>query len=149
MFFLHSGGGCSKLFAAAVCVRGNIVLCATSTGLASLLLPGDHRAHSHFKNPTPFHEQSICNIKKDDLNHQLLQQTFLIIWDEAASQHNHVVESVDCTLHDLLNQDQPFEGITVLFFLVVILGRLCLSFSMPQGNRLFLPLLPTPTFGQI
>jgi hypothetical protein len=120
MFFLHSGGGCgktdlAKLIAAAVRARGEIALCVASTGLASLLLPGCHTAHSRFKIPISCHEQSTCNIKKDDLNHQLLQQTSLIIWDEAGSQHHDVVESVDHTLCDLLNRNQPFGGITILF----------------------------------
>ncbi|KAF8546493.1 hypothetical protein OG21DRAFT_1375747, partial [Imleria badia] len=83
-FFLHSGGGCGKtylanLIAASVRARGEIVLCVASTGLASLLLPGGRTAHSRFKIPIPIHEQSTCNIKKDDLTHQLLQQTSLII----------------------------------------------------------------------
>ena len=120
MFFLHSGGECgktylAKLIAAAVRARGEIVLCVASTGLASLLLPGGRTAHSRFKIPIPCHEQSTCNIRKDDLNHQLLQQTSLIIWDEAGSQHHHVVESVDRTLRDLLNRDQPFGGVTTMF----------------------------------
>ena len=119
-FFLHSGGGCgktylAKLIAPGVRTTGRIVLCVASTGLASLLLPGGRTAHSRFKIPIPCHEQSTCNIKKDDLNHQLLQQTSLIIWDEAGSQHHDVVESVDRTLHDLFNRNQPFGGVTILF----------------------------------
>ena len=118
-FFLHSGGGCGKtylanLIAASVCARGEIVLCVASTGLVSLLLPGGCTAHSCFKIPIPIHEQSTCNIKKDDLTHQLLQHTSLIIWDEAESQHYYVLEAVDRTLRDLLNRDIPFESITML-----------------------------------
>ena len=120
IFFLHSGGGCGKIYlakliAAAVHARGDIALCVAPTGLASLLLPGGCTAHSHFKIPIPCHEQSTRNIKMDNLNHQLLQQTSLIIWDEAGSQHHHVVESVDRTLYDLLNRNQPFGGITIIF----------------------------------
>ena len=120
MFFLQSGGGCGKtyisnLIASAIHSNGQIVLCVASTGIASLLLPGGHTAHSCFKIPIPCHEQSVCNIKKDNLTHKLLQRTSLIIWDEAASQDHHVVESVDHTLRDLLNQDRPFGGITSLF----------------------------------
>ena len=118
-FFLHSGGGCSKtylasLITASVHARGEIVLCIASTSLASLLLPGGCTVHSHFKIPIPIHEQSTCNIKKDDLTHSLLQQTSLIIWDKAGSQHHFILESVDHTLHDLLNKDCPFGGITIL-----------------------------------
>ena len=74
-----------------------------STGLAALLLPGGHTAHSWFKIPIPCYEQSTCNIKKDDAIHELLKETSLIIWNEAASQHHLVVETVDHTLCDLLN----------------------------------------------
>ena len=120
IFFLQSGGGCGKtyvsnLIASAIHSNNQIVLCVASTGIASLLLPGGCTAHSRFKIPIPCHEQSICNIKKDDPIHQLLQRTSLIIWDEAASQDRHVVESVDRTLRDLLNQDKPFGGITTMF----------------------------------
>ena len=120
LFFLHSGGGCgktylSKLIAAAVRARDKIVLCVASTGLASLLLPGGRASHSRFKIPIPIHEQSTCNIKKNDIHHQLFQQTSLIIWDEVASQHRHVVECVDRLLKDLMSREQPFGGITTLF----------------------------------
>ncbi|KIN94971.1 hypothetical protein M404DRAFT_49736, partial [Pisolithus tinctorius Marx 270] len=84
MFFLQSGGGCGKTYlsnpiASAVCARNKIVLCVASTGIASLLLPGGHTAHSRFKIPIPCHEQSVCNIKKDDLHHELIQRASLII----------------------------------------------------------------------
>ena len=120
LFFLHSGGGCgktylSKLISAAVRARDKIVLCVASTGLASLLLPGGRTSHSRFKIPIPVNEQSTCNIKKNDTHHQLLEQTSLIIWDEVASQHRHVVECVDRSMKDLMSRNQPFGGITTLF----------------------------------
>jgi hypothetical protein len=119
--FLHSGGGCrktylAKLITAGVCARDKIILCVASTGLAALLFPGGRTAHLHFKIPIPCHEQSICSIKKDDAIHQLLKETSFIIWDEAASQHHFIVETMDHTLCDLLDQlNHPFGGITILF----------------------------------
>ena len=104
----------ASLIAASVHARGEIFLCVASTGLASLLFPGGCTAHSHFKILIPIHEQSTYNIKKDDLTYQLLEQTSLIIWDEASSQYYFILESVDCTLHDLLNKDCKFGGITIL-----------------------------------
>ena len=120
LYFCHSGGGCgktyhSKLTAVAIHMRDRIVLCVASTGLASLLLPGGHTAHSRFKIPIPINELSTCNIKKDDIHHQLLQQTSLILWDEVGSQHCHVVECVDRSLKDLMGRGQLFGGITTLF----------------------------------
>ena len=89
-FFLHSSGGCgktylAKLIAAGVCATGRIVHCVASTGVASLLLPGGHTAHSCFKIPILCHDQSTCNIKKDDAIHKLLKRTSIVIWDKIAS----------------------------------------------------------------
>ena len=120
-FFLYSGGGCgktylAKLIAAGVCTRDKIVLCMASTGLAALLLPDGHTVHLCFKIPIPCHEQSTCSIKKNDVIHELLKETSFIIWDEAASQHHFIVETVDCTFHDLLDQpNHPFGEINILF----------------------------------
>ena len=120
-FFLYSGGGCgktylTKLLVAGVRARRKFVLCVASTGLASLLLSGGCVAHSHFKIPIPCHEQSTCNIKKDDFNHQLLKETSLTIWDEPASQNPYIIDTVDRSLCDLLNQpNHPFGRINVVF----------------------------------
>ena len=119
-FFLQIGGGCGKtyvfnLIASTICSRGQIVLYVASIGIASLLLPGGHTAYSHFKIPIPCHEQSVCNIKKDDLTNQLILRASLIIWDEAASHHPYVVESVHHILRDLMNLDGPFGSITTDF----------------------------------
>ena len=110
---LHSAGGCGKtyvcnLLAAAVRAREKIVLCMASSGIASLLLSGGWTAHSRFKIPIPINEASTCNIKKDDLSHELLLHTSLIIWDEVPMQHQHVIECVNCSLHDLHGVDADF-----------------------------------------
>ena len=119
-YFVHSAGGCGKtyvfnLIAAAVRATGKIVLCVASSGIASLLLTGGRTAHSRFKIPIPCHEDSTCNIKKNDVLHQLLKRTTLIIWDEVPMQHRHTLECVDRSLRDLLDVDDDFGGITMLF----------------------------------
>ncbi|KIK36581.1 hypothetical protein CY34DRAFT_30900, partial [Suillus luteus UH-Slu-Lm8-n1] len=83
-YFVHSAGGCGKtylckLIASKLRAEGKIVLCVASSGIASLLLPGGRTAHSRFKIPIPVHEDSSCNIKKNDVNHELLKATSLII----------------------------------------------------------------------
>ena len=99
-FFLHSAGGCGKtyvckLIAATVRSMSKIALCVASSGIASTLLPGCHTAHSQFKIPIAIHEESLCNIKKGDPLHCLLQQTALIIWDEVPMQHRYALECCD------------------------------------------------------
>ena len=47
---------------------------------------------------------------------ELLQQTSLIIWDEAPMQHRFCAEAVERTLQDVRNcTTQPFGGVTVVF----------------------------------
>ena len=135
-FFVHSAGGCGKtylfnLIAAAVRAQGKIVLCVASSGIASLLLSGGRTAHSRFKIPIPVHEASTCNIKKNDQLHELLSQTALIVWDKVPMQYRHAIESIDCTLQDLLGRDVPFGGIVVLFG-----GDFCQTLPViPHGSR--------------
>ena len=61
------------------------------------------------------HEDSVCNIPKNTILAQLLAETDLIIWDEAPMQDWFAPEVVDRTLQDVLNNEKPFGGITVVF----------------------------------
>jgi hypothetical protein len=120
VYFVHSAGGCGKTYvckmiASKLCAEGKIVLCVASSGIASLLLPGGHTSHSRLKIPIPVHEDSYCDIKKGDGVHELLKATSLIVCDEIPMLHCHILECLDCTLHDLLNFDADFGGITMLF----------------------------------
>ena len=152
-FFLHSVGGCgktylAKLIAAGIHARDKIVLCTASTGLPALLLPGGRTAHSWFKIPIPCYKQSTCNIKKDDAIHELLKETSLIIWDEAASQHHFVMEQWITLFMTCLTS--PIIHLEALpSYLEETSGKPFLSSCMAQENRLFqLPSL-TPISGQI
>ena len=119
-FFLHSAGGCGKTFvcntiAAAVRAQGKIALCVASSGIASLLLEGGRTAHSTFKIPLQVNDTSFCSISRRSHIYPLLQQTSVIIWDEVPMQHKHAVDAVNRTIQDLLENNSPFGGITVLF----------------------------------
>jgi hypothetical protein len=119
-FFLHSAGGCGKTFvcntiAAAVRAQGKIALCVASSGIASLLLEGGRTAHSTFKIPLQVNDTSFCNIGRRSHAYPLLRETSVIIWDEVPMQHKYAVDAVNRTLQDLLENNSPFGGITVLF----------------------------------
>ena len=87
-----------------------------STGLACLLLPGGQTAHSMFKIPIDsLDADSICNIPKQSLRADLLQQTNAIIYDECLMTHKHCFEALDRTLQDLRNCQKPFGNITMVF----------------------------------
>jgi len=81
-FFLYGYGGIGKtLLSAAIKNKGNIVLNVASSGIASLLLPGEKTAYSTFCIPLLLNEESTCNIAQGSLRAKLLIATSLIIWD--------------------------------------------------------------------
>ncbi len=121
IFFLHGSGGTGKTFVyKAIChllqSQCYIVLCVSSSGISALLLIGGRTSHFMFKIPiSNLNEESFCNIPKESQHAELIRQTHLIIWDEAAPQHCYAAEAVKRTCRDLRNSDNIFGGITVVF----------------------------------
>ncbi|XP_013721365.1 uncharacterized protein LOC106425188 [Brassica napus] len=103
----------------------------------ALLLPNGRTAHSRFNIPLKLFEGKLCNIKPGTMLAELIEKTYLIIWDETPMTHKNAFEALDKTLKDIVSRknpnamDQNFGGKTVLLdgdfrqILPVI----------PQGNR--------------
>ncbi|CAN0898464.1 ATP-dependent DNA helicase PIF1 [Linum grandiflorum] len=97
-----------------------IALVVASSGIAATLLPGGVTAHSRFKIPIEVDHSSTCMIKKGTALAQLIQETTLIVWDEAPMVHRLSFEAVDRTICDIMNKPttgpdyKPFGGKTVL-----------------------------------
>ncbi|XP_074346593.1 uncharacterized protein LOC141685389 [Apium graveolens] len=88
VFFVYGSGGCGKTFLwrtiiARLRSERKIVLPVAGSGIAAVLLPGGRTAHSRFKIPLDIDEQSSCGLKNGTDIAELLQNTDLIIWDEA------------------------------------------------------------------
>ena len=96
LFFLNGPGGTGKTFVYnTIChqIRSNgwIILCVASCGIASLLLPGGHTAHSTFVIPVEnLCEDLCCSIEKNSKLGEMLRDMRLIIWDEAVTQHKFI-----------------------------------------------------------
>jgi hypothetical protein len=92
------------------------VLAAASSGVASLLLPKGRTTHSRFKIPFDLDESSVCGVKIGTMMSELIQQTSLVIWDEASMTHRHCFEALDRTMRDILSEHKaenaniPFGG---------------------------------------
>ncbi|KAH1087101.1 hypothetical protein GLYMA_07G160600v4 [Glycine max] len=107
MFFLYGFGGTRKTFiwrtlASSLRADNQIVIIVASSGIASLLLPGGKTAHSRFKIPVSIFEDSTCNIHQGTQLAELLNQTSLIIWDEAPMAHKFCFEALDQNLCEIL-----------------------------------------------
>ena len=92
------------------------MLSVASSAMAALILIDGQTAHSMLGIPIPINEASFSHIKKNSEKADMLRQTSLIIWDEAAMQSRLAIEAVDRSLRDFLDQpDLPFGSITVAF----------------------------------
>ena len=103
--------------AASLRARGTLVLCTASTGIAALILPGGLTAHSTSK--LPFGPDAVSGstktIKAEYQRADVLKQAGLLIWDECPMSSKYAPEALDLTLRDLMNNDLPFGGKTIVF----------------------------------
>ncbi|KAK9053646.1 hypothetical protein SSX86_024720 [Deinandra increscens subsp. villosa] len=119
LLFIYGDGGTGKTvlwtaITSGIRSLGKIVLTVAASGIASLLLPSGRTAHSRFRIPINITDESLCNIKKTQLA-RLLEETALIIWDEAPMSNRKCFECLDRTLKDLLdNPKTPFGGKSIL-----------------------------------
>ncbi|KAM0931002.1 hypothetical protein ACQ4PT_000606 [Festuca glaucescens] len=97
-----------------------VVLAVASSGVASLLLPNGRTAHSRFRIPIDATDKSHCNISRGSTMAALLEETSLILWDEAPMTSRYCFEALDRTLRDVLSSNDssksslPFGGKTVI-----------------------------------
>lgn len=112
-----------------------IVLAVASSGVASLLLPGGRTAHSRFKIPCDLDDTTVCDIKRGSMLCELLEETSLVIWDEALMTHHHAFEALDRTFRDLISCKT--EGADSLVFggkAVVLGGDLLQILPVVEGG---------------
>ncbi|CAN0571068.1 unnamed protein product, partial [Ectocarpus sp. 12 AP-2014] len=121
VFMIDAPAGTGKSFtecaiAAHLRAQAKLVLCAASTGIAALILPGGLTAHSTFKLPfgDAAVEGSVCNVEAESERAHVLKNASLIIWDEIVMSGKYSPEALDLTLKDLLKNDRPFGGKCVL-----------------------------------
>jgi PIF1-like helicase/Helitron helicase-like domain at N-terminus/Helicase len=120
LFFLEGSGGSGKTFLCKTLLdylrdKNHIALSVASSGIASLLLPGGTTAHSRFKIPLNPDEAATCNISHNTQLYHLLQETSLIVWDEAPMMHRYAFEALDRTLRDLFIDTLPMGGKVCVF----------------------------------
>ncbi|XP_054793890.1 uncharacterized protein LOC129299438 [Prosopis cineraria] len=119
-FFVYGFGGTGKTFlwnalTAFIRSQKRIVLNVASSGIATTLLPSGRTAHSQFCIPINVTEDSTCNIVHGSSIATLIQNTNLIVWDEAPMVKKHCVEAFNRTIKDIMHDDRIFGGKVVVF----------------------------------
>ncbi|KAL5138404.1 Replication protein A DNA-binding subunit C [Glycine soja] len=124
MFFIYGYGGTGKTYiwktlASSLRADNKIVIMVASSGIVSMLLPRGRTVHSKFKIPVPVFEDSTCNMHQGTQLAELLNQTSLIIWDEAPMAHKFCFEALDHSLRDIIkhnSKDNTIFGDKVMVF---------------------------------
>lgn len=84
------------------------VACAAWTGIATTLMIVGHTVHGLFKLPVPVLENSTCQLQS------MLNINLIIIMDEASMIPTHALHAMDRCLRDIMQNNQPFGGKTIL-----------------------------------
>ena len=93
----------------------NIALPCASSGIAATNFKGGRTVHSRFDVPIKIYHCSTCNLTRQSAKFKLIEEAKVIIWDEAPMQQRWIMECVDRTLRELLGNDKPFGGKTIIF----------------------------------
>jgi hypothetical protein len=118
--YIDGPGGTGKTFLyncilAQVRSRGMIALAVASTALAASFFERGTTAHLRFKVPLNCGANDECNIPRGTDLAELMQQTRLIIFDEAPASSKHIPEAIDRMLRDVCETNIPFGGKVVSF----------------------------------
>ncbi|XP_058810194.1 ATP-dependent DNA helicase pif1-like [Phymastichus coffea] len=86
------------------------LLCVAWTGIAANLLKNGKTVHTTFKMPLSITETTVCNIKPNSKEGEIMRNAKVIIWDEISMTSKMAFEAVDRSLRDICNNDLPFGG---------------------------------------
>ncbi|XP_019106144.1 uncharacterized protein LOC109135485 [Beta vulgaris subsp. vulgaris] len=83
-------------------------------GPGATLLHQVRTSHSTFQLPLQLDSNSTCSFTKRSKTATILKHSAIIIWDEAPMTHKYQFEAVDRSLRDLMGNDLPFGGRTIV-----------------------------------
>ncbi|XP_029172378.1 uncharacterized protein LOC114941527 [Nylanderia fulva] len=118
-FYIDGPGGSGKTFIYTTLYyllksRGKIINTMAFTGIAATLLPNGKTIHKVFGLPVPLFADSTSNIKVQSKEAENLKLVDVFIIDEAPMAPRYVLEIMDRTLRDIMQNDLHFGGKIVL-----------------------------------
>ena len=115
LMFIDARGGCGKTFllntvlaAVRLSEENAIAIASATTGIAAILLDLGGTMHSKLKIPIDISENSVLSITVKSKTAKTIQNAKLIIIDEGTMIDRFVLECIDRTFQDIMNNDLPF-----------------------------------------
>ena len=90
--------------------ESSVALATGTTGIASNLLHLGRTFHNRFKAPLSPHEDSVLAIDAQSNLADLIRKAKIIVIDEAPMLHKYLLEAMDRTLRDIMDNGNPFGG---------------------------------------
>ena len=85
------------------------------SGIAATNLPGGRTVHYKLKVPIKIEEKTVIDkMTKKGAMKELIQKTRLMVIDEMTMANRKMMNCIDRSLQEALNNDKPFGGITVV-----------------------------------
>ena len=91
-----------------------MALAMTTTDIDANLLTLGQTFHSRLKAPLSPTEESVFSIKGQSTLAELIRMSKLLMIDEATMLHHYQLEALDRTLKDVMKDDHPFSGKTIV-----------------------------------
>ncbi|XP_011859026.1 PREDICTED: uncharacterized protein LOC105556539, partial [Vollenhovia emeryi] len=118
-FYIDGPGGSGKTFIYTTMYyllksRNKVVSAMAFTGIAATLLPNGKTVHKVFGLPVPLFDDSTSNIKIQSKDADNLKRVNVFILDEAPMAPRYVLNIMDRTLRDIMQNDLDFGGKIVL-----------------------------------
>ncbi len=118
--FIDAPGGTGKTFVLNTLMshirgEGDIALASAFCGVAALLLEGGCTVHKRFDVKPNMQKCDMFTIKKGTALAELMKMTKVIVIDEAPMMNRDILEKIDATLRDILEEpDKQFGGLAVI-----------------------------------
>lgn len=120
IFFVDGPGGTGKIFVFNALLNrirqeGEIAIAVASSGTAALLLKGGRTAHSTFKIPLDVTTSTMCEMTPRSEIASFIKRAKTIVWDECSMVSKDLIETVNRSFQDIMDNTAPFGGCLIVF----------------------------------
>ena len=89
-------------------------LALATSGIAATHMKGGRTFHSRMRAPLDIKEHSLLDVSVQSPLANIVNQSVLIVWDEAPVAHRFLLEDLDRSFKDFVENNKPFGGKSII-----------------------------------